>query len=144
MITVLLCIAVSSVTMAADVPTLESDSSVATAGYFQLSWQGSSSGEYLLQEAPDPDFTNAKNLYEGPDTASLVSGRANGVYYYRIRDYRISDNAQAADAGSWSNVVKVEVAHHPLSRAFMFFTLGAIVFLSTLVVVVLGNRAHKQ
>jgi len=133
----------------AESPDLESDSDLATAGYFRLSWHGSdlndsNNDDYLLQEASDPDFSSVKTLYEGPDTASLVSGRINGVYYYRVGKYGVQNNNQAEELSSWSNVVKVEVAHHPLSRAFMFFALGAIVFLATFVVVITGSRTYRQ
>jgi len=134
----LIFIAASSQAMA-NPPTLQSDSELATAGYYRLSWEGIATSDYLLQEASDPDFTNVKTLYEGPDTASLVSGRSNGVYYYRVRTID-----QSEDPGAWSNIAKVEVTHHPLSRAFMFFALGAIVFFATLIVVVAGNRAHRH
>ena len=129
----------ASTQVLASVPQLMSDSEQATAGYFQLSWEGDEGSDYLLQEANDPNFSQFTTLYEGPDTARLVSGRSDGTYYYRIR-YR----DQAEDANAWSNVTTVEVAHHPLSRAFMFFTLGAIVFIATLTVVVMGNKSSKN
>ena len=135
---VLISIPISSQAIAKP-PTLQSDSEIATAGYYRLSWEGIATSDYLLQEASDPDFTNVKTLYEGPDTASLISGRSNGVYYYRVRTID-----QAEDPDAWSNVAKVEVTHHPLSRAFMFFALGAIVFFATLIVVVVGNKTHRH
>ena len=119
-------------------PQLQTDSELATAGYYQLSWQGDINSDYLLEESTDPSFSQSTILYEGPDTATLVSGRSDGTYYYRIRF--IQDDTESG----WSNVTRVEVSHHPLSRAFMFFALGAIVFIATLVVVVLGSRSHTQ
>ena len=119
-------------------PQLQTDSELATAGYYQLSWQGDINSDYLLEESTDPSFSQSTILYEGPDTATLVSGRSDGTYYYRIRF--IQDDTESG----WSNVTRVEVSHHPLSRAFMFFALGAIVFIATLVVVALGSRSHTQ
>jgi hypothetical protein len=119
----------------ANSPLLKTDSELATAGYFQLSWSGDEGRGYVLQQSGSIDFSNALTIYQGPDTASLISGRANGTYYYRIR---YDDQADG-----WSDVTRVEVSHHQLSRAFMFFILGAIVFVATLAVVVTGNRAHK-
>ena len=133
-LTVLLYTAVCAQVLA-DVPELQSDSELATAGYFRLSWKGSDDSDYVLQQANNPEFLNPQTLYQGPDTATLVSGRSDGSYYYRIR---------YVEADSWSNIKKVDVAHHSLSRAFMFFTLGAIVFIATLVVVVIGNKTHKK
>jgi hypothetical protein len=40
----------------------------------------------------------------------------------------------------WSEPVTVTVAHHPLSRAVAFFTVGALVFLATLGLIVRGAR----
>lgn len=133
-LTVLLYTAVCAQVLA-DVPELQSDSELASAGYFRLSWQGEDHRDYVLQQANNPEFLNPQTLYQGPDTATLVSGRSDGSYYYRIR---------YVEADGWSNVTKVEVSHHSLSRAFMFFSLGAIVFIITLVVVVIGNKTHKN
>lgn len=125
-------------------PDLQSDSELATAGYFQLSWKTDVSGkevsgDFTLEEAGDPEFSQATTLYSGPDTATLISGRPDGIYYYRIRSEQDTETNNA-----WSNTTRVEVAHHPLSRAFMFFALGAAVFIATLVVVILGNKSSKQ
>jgi len=117
------------------VPALKSDSTDSTAGYYQLRWSNTHAGDFVLQESGKPDFSDAETLYQGPDTATLVSGRKNGDYYYRVR---------SADTGNdWSNSVKVNVTHHPLSRAFMFFSLGALVFVATLTMVIRGNLAHR-
>lgn len=119
-------------------PKLQSDSDLSTAGYYRLTWQSETAGDFELEEASDPAFAQAVNLYRGPDTATLISGRADGVYYYRIRN--IHDETDT----NWSNVTRVEVQHHPLSRAFMFFALGALVFVATLIVVIHGNKSHKH
>ena len=117
------------------VPTLKSDSNESTAGYYQLHWSNNHAGDFILQESNKPDFSDAELLYQGPDTATLVSGRKNGTYYYRVRS--------ADTENDWSNSVKVNVTHHPLSRAFMFFSLGALVFVATLIMVIRGNLAHR-
>ena len=125
-------------------PKLESDSELATAGYYRLSWKtdvtgNEDSSDFILEEGRDSEFSQKTILYRGPDTATLISGRPDGVYYYRIRDEQNTDPLNA-----WSNVTKVTVAHHPLSRAFMFFTLGAIVFVATLIMVIVGNKTNNQ
>ncbi len=108
---------------------LLSDSDVSTAGYFQLRWQGEG-GQFELQQASTPQFLNPQTLYRGGDHASVLSGLANGEYYYRLR----------ADGGPWSETLKVEVKHHPLNRAWGFFALGAVMFITTLVVLIRGAR----
>jgi len=117
-------------------PKLESDTSVSTAGYYQLHWVNGKSGDFVLQESASPNFSNVRTLYQGPDTATLISGRRNGSYYYRVEN--------TSSTGDWSNAVEVKVAHHPLSRALMFFSLGALVFIATLTIVIRGNLAHKN
>ena len=115
-------------------PVLESDSEMSTAGYYRLNWQSNTAGDFVLEESTNQTFSNIKTLYQGPDTATLISGRPNGIYFYRVRN-----SLENVESG-WSNVKRVEVSHHSLDRAFTFFALGAIVFIATLGVVILGNK----
>jgi hypothetical protein len=114
-------------------PQLQSNTPVSTAGYFTLSWEDESTGNFELQRAPNDRFDTPVTLYRGPDKATVVSGLANGDYFYRVRGIE-------SNSGGWSDPVKVTVAHHPLSRAFLFFTLGAIMFLITITVLIRGAR----
>lgn len=118
-------------------PRLASDTAVASAGYFRLSWGGAGpSGQiYELQQSEDPGFTRPRLLYRGPDRARLVSGRADGRYYYRVR---IDD--PRAGTSPWSERLQVEVRHHGLRRAFGFFLTGALVFAAVTLVIVTGTR----
>lgn len=120
---------------------LQSDTGLATAGYYQLTWDAADSGngEFQLQEANRPDFSDASLLYQGPDKATVVTGRPDDTYYYRVRLL----DAQSMP-GAWSDAVKVEVEHHPLSRALTFFIVGAVVFIAILVVIVVGNKQHRN
>jgi hypothetical protein len=116
---------------------LTSDSEVATAGYFNLSWSADEPGEFqLLERAGSPDAP-ARSLYSGPDTARVISGRSDGTYFYQVKTTTPVHGAAVVA----SDVVEVQVTHHPLSRAVLFFVVGAFVFVSTLVVIVKGNRA---
>ncbi|MBD3617962.1 MAG: fibronectin type III domain-containing protein [Chromatiales bacterium] len=121
----------------AQAPRLESDSAVATAGYYRLSWQGEA-GRFLLEEATRADFADARVLYQGADLATLRSGQPDGDYYYRIRALH------EAGPSPWSEAVHVEVRHHPLSRALTFLLLGAIVFLATLVLILRGETLTRS
>lgn len=114
-------------------PQLQSDAPVSTAGYFTLSWQDQGGGSYELQQSASHRFDKAVTLYRGPDRATVISGLANGDYFYRVRDL-------GGNPGGWSETVKVTVAHHPLSRALLFFGLGAIMFLITVTVLIRGAR----
>jgi hypothetical protein len=117
------------------VPQLDADTDVATAGYYRLEWGAERATEFILEESQHTSFASAKILYQGPDTARIISGRGNGDYYYRVRDL----NGEPGEA-VWSDVVHVKVEHHTLTRAMLFFAIGAIVFVATLTVIILGNR----
>lgn len=112
---------------------LESDTAVANAGYFQLRWSAASAVE--LEESTTPDFTAPRLLYSGSDRARVVSGKPDGVWYYRARP--------ASPGSSFSNSVKVEVRHHPLERAVVYFAIGAVVFLATALLIVIGARERS-
>ncbi|ADE15317.1 conserved hypothetical protein [Nitrosococcus halophilus Nc 4] len=122
------------------VPELVSDSRTATAGFYHLKWQGNGllASSYELQEASDAGFTQPTTIYRGPDQATLISGRKNGQYFYRVRALD-----QGQPTSPWSSPVAVTVRHHPPARAFAFFAAGAVVFLATLVLIISGAR-HSQ
>lgn len=114
---------------------LTSNTDLATAGYFQLSWQASaSSPSYRLQQSADSDFSNAQTIYQGTDTASVLSGLSDGRYYFRVLDH----------LGTPSNIVTVQVKHHSLSKAFGFFALGACMFVILLVVLLTASRQKES
>jgi hypothetical protein len=122
-----------------------------TAGYFSLSWRDSDSkanSRFELQEAANAEFENARSLYRGPETASTISGKANGDFYYRVRIIaRSAREVEAADVtplSAWSDVHSVRVEHHALSRAFAFLLLGAAVFLSTAVLILRGYAKERD
>jgi hypothetical protein len=123
------------------VPELTSDSHTATAGFYHLQWQkdGLSGAAYELQEATDRRFTQSVTLYQGPDQGTLISGRQDGHYYYRVR---VLDQGQPAS--SWSAPLTVTVRHHSLTRALGFLATGATVFLATLALIVTGTQQSKR
>ena len=109
---------------------LDSTTQTATAGYFQLHWRGNS-GPVELQQAGDKAFTHPHTLYRGRDDASVISGLPNGEYYYRIREL---------NGHGWTQPIHVTVTHHPVTRAFAFFALGALMFVALLAVIRRGYR----
>jgi hypothetical protein len=111
---------------------LESNTEVATAGFFQLRWDAGP-GDLRLVEAGDAGFQAPRVVYEGADTARLVSGKPDGDYFYRL---------EATDGPAvLSNAVEVSVRHHSLGRAAAFFAVGAVVFAATLGLIVYGSRS---
>jgi hypothetical protein len=119
---------------------LLSDKKVATAGYFQLSWKKyfeklwpKRMAEFQLQESLSKDFHSYRTIYQGPDYASVLSGKSNGVFYYRVV-------ANSGKTTLTTNIVKVTVSHHSLYQAFAFFSAGAIVFFILLVMILRGVK----
>jgi len=97
-------------------------------GVYQLSW--SAPGDVLLEESTDSSFDRTRIVYEGADRGTVLTGRRDGRYHYRLR----SDGAPASEAVTAS----VRVEHHPIGRALAFFGVGAFVFVSTIVLVARG------
>ena len=123
--------------LANEAPRLASDSAVSTAGFFQLTWSGPEAAEYELVEAGSADFAPATVRYRGPDLATVVSGKPDGDYHYRIRAW--VDGTPSA----WSEDVQVSVQHHPLARALTVLALGALVFAAILVVILRGEARTR-
>lgn len=113
---------------------LKSGTTLATAGYFQLIWSWPDAPadiNYSLMEITAANKnSNGHEIYDGPDLASVISGKPNGTYRYRVRAIDALHNVVAQ-----SNQIAVVVAHHSLLRAWLIFSLGAFVFVAILVVV---------
>lgn len=92
---------------------------------------------FEVQESSDEMFSSPTPVYKGPDLATFLSGRSDGNYYYRVR------TVEPGAPGPWSSVHRVEVNHHSLARAFLFLSVGAIVFLATIFVIVRGDRETR-
>ena len=102
--------------------TLEPAELESNEGYYQLSWEADEA--IRLIEAESSDFSDGRAIYSGLDSGHVVSGKPDGVWYYRL---------EAADGGNiLSDPAVITVRHHSLGRAFSFFALGAVVFLATL------------
>lgn len=133
---------VGSFSVANTALTLQADSDVASAGYYQLQWEAGEAPTRLV-ESPGPEFENRRVVYEGPDAARLISGKSDGQYYYRL-ERADPEGASDNEIDVVSNVLQVTVRHHSLSRAFTFFTIGAGVFLATLILVLVGGRSERR
>jgi len=57
-----------------------------TTGTYSISWSASTGATYYdLEEAGDSSFTSPTTVYSGPNTAHIVTGQAQGSYWYRVR-----------------------------------------------------------
>ncbi len=102
-------------------------------GSYPLSWDAGGH-EVVLQESTRPDFSDAREIYRGRDERTVVSGRLDGDYFYRLR---------RAD-GEWQVPVRVTVAHHGLAKALAFLVVGAVVFLSTAALIIVGHLRQRD
>jgi hypothetical protein len=114
-------------------PHIETDTELATAGYYQLRWSATTTDVEL--QVSEPENGSASIIYTGPDRARVISGQTDGTRVYRVRELG------AATPSAWSAPVSVTVAHHSLGRALVFFSIGALVFLATLALIVRGARS---
>ncbi len=114
-----------------------------TTGYSLLKWKLHENAtemqkQFVLQQSNSPQFNNAKTIYKGPDMASFVSGLPNGDYFYRVGINK--------DGGvtNWSKGLHLEVKHHSRNLAMLLFFLGTIIFISTVAVIIVGNRKYNN
>lgn len=111
-------------------------------GYIQLKWRADHHENeilpyrYQLEQGEDSLFSRGREIYQGNDLASFISGLPDGKFYFRVRTV----DHPKRNYGPWSSIKVVEVKHHSLRLALSLFTLGGIVFLSTVVIVVQGSR----
>ena len=100
-----------------------------SAGFFHLDWSGAD--RFELEQATGPDHADARIIYRGSDTSTTISGLSDNSYRFRIR---------TEGTENWSDQAVVVVEHHALSRAFLFFGLGAAVFIVLLLAIARGRK----
>ena len=116
-------------------PPLRSDLTVSSEGYFVLSWEPPvTSIELTLQQSSTPEFDGESEAWFVTGASQFTqSGLINGDYYYRL-----------TDSTGVSNTVHVQVAHHSLLRASLFFFLGAALFGILVLTLILGQRNLRR
>ena len=115
--------------LAFPIPALELQASPdhSTSGTFNLSWQGQEGESYRLFQQNHGGASRL--IYQGTDTARVMTGLPNGSYNYRVE----------GESGS-SQPRSVNVDQHSLLRAFSFFGVGLLVFVATVLLVVRGAK----
>ena len=100
-------------------------------GAFALSWSQPEAwdGEALVYRVTE----NQQLVYEGPETATTLTGRPKGEYQYLV-----------SAAGMTSQPCQVTVAPPSLTLAFGLFAVGAAVFASTLAVIIIGHKRSER
>lgn len=111
---------------------LKASTTASQDGVVTLAWSLDPGESVRLERSPDATFHDVTTLYQGRDTASTITGLPDGRYFFR------------ASGNGWQETVAVDVEHHSLTRAFVFFILGAVVFLSTAALVVVGSMRGNR
>lgn len=74
------------------------------AGSFTLNWSDADAGvQFILEEATEPDFADAVEVWRGGRTHYSILSRATGTYYYRVRA------AADSESSNWSNEEAVTI-----------------------------------
>jgi hypothetical protein len=104
------------------------EKSVSNDGSVLLEWSVDGR-EVELQQAAGPEFEDAVTRYTGGDSASALTGLAEGVHWFRIRD--------AGDT-QWSEPLRVEVDFVSNRTLVIYLSLGGLVVLLTVGAIVSG------
>lgn len=96
----------------------------ASAGYVTLGWDVENPDAISTIETKPANKKDApwRQLYQGPDTATTLSGLEGGDYLFRLK----------VGEGDWSEPLEFTVSHHALSKALAFFGVGLVLFLALL------------
>jgi len=123
---------------AADI-SLSSNTTLSTEGYFVISWASEAGVDtpVVLQQSPSENFgTTLSREFNLPAYGSVtITGLTDGAYYFRVTH---------AGQSSFSDLLVVEVAHHSLSRALTFFSVGLVLFLILLGTIIRGNQSLTE
>ncbi len=108
-------------------------------GFFSLSWNtyisNDNSNQMTLEIAAAQDFSKQTHRIDVSLQDKIhLTGFGEGVFYARLID---------PDGNVVSSVARVDVKHHPLSRATALFFLGAVIFIG-LVSYILRQNSKKE
>lgn len=109
--------------------------SSSTSGAYMISW-GASTGTvtaYQLYEATNTSFSGQQLLQSGTGRSALITGRGNGIYYYRVR---ACFDTECSAYRTGSNGVTVTLAAPPgiqvLNPSIQVYASGQLTSITTL------------
>ncbi|MEJ2621725.1 MAG: fibronectin type III domain-containing protein [Candidatus Thiodiazotropha sp.] len=133
---ILLCLFLCHIAVAAaDSPTLSLAPAQSTDGKTTLSWDLPEGASVEVESSLDNNFVKPTPLYQGSDRSTVLTGLSDGSYHFRARFVR-----QNGAISPWGASVNLLVEHHSLTKAMVFFAIGAVVFAATLLLIILGAR----
>ncbi len=106
-------------------------------GTVQLSWKEELDRVYEVRRSTDPGFADSLPVYEGPDTATIVTGLREGTYYFRIRARHRGED----DYGDWSDpALVVTVRYIDRRLVTILMSAGLVTFLAIVGTIYTGHR----
>ncbi|MET0074116.1 MAG: fibronectin type III domain-containing protein [Candidatus Thiodiazotropha lotti] len=109
-----------------------------TDGKATLSWDIPQGARVEVESSLDNSFVNVTPLYQGSDRSTVLTGLSDGSYHFRARIVH-----QDGAISPWSEPASLLVEHHTLAKAVGFFAVGALVFVATLWLIILGARRQQ-
>ena len=92
---------------------------------WELPESENSSFTFQVEQADESNFSNPRVRYEGPDSATYISGLPEGMHHYRVR--LVSDD----ETGPWSESMEIKVEFVSRQLVIILLLLGSIVFVAT-------------
>lgn len=133
---ILICLFLCLFTLsAASAPLLSLAPTLSTDGKATLSWKLPEGASVEVESSLDNRFGNTVSLYQGSDRSTVLTGLSDGSYHFRARIVH-----QNGAISPWGEPVNLLVEHHSLTKAMSFFAIGAVVFVATLLLIILGAR----
>ena len=104
-------------------------------GTITLAWdKADESVVVVVEQDTSSEFESPLLRYEGPDSATVLSGFRDGAYYFRIRESGSDD---------WSEPLRIRVEYIGRSRLFFLLATGGLVVLATAGAIV-GGYLHTR
>lgn len=104
-------------------------------GTVTLQWANPDGETLVLEQSSLESFDDPFVRYTGTDTASVMSGLAEGTHYFRIG---------RAESRQWSAPVAVMVEFFPRDQLALLLGLGSFVVLSTMGTIVIGWAKNRN
>ncbi|MCG7913223.1 MAG: fibronectin type III domain-containing protein [Candidatus Thiodiazotropha weberae] len=123
---------------AVSAPLLSLAPAQSTDGKATLSWELPEGASVEVESSLDDRFVNVVPLYQGSDRSTVLTGLSDGSYHFRARITH-----QNGAISPWGEPVSLLVEHHSLVKAVSFFVIGAVVFVATLLLIILGARREQ-
>ena len=95
--------------------------------------------KFELEQSTSPEFPSATVRYQGPNQTSVLTGLAEGDYYFRVRAYDDRDTP-----GAWSEPLHVQVAFMPRWQVLSWVVAGFTVVAITVVAILYGHFRREE